>query len=108
LRLVVFSASVQNAHEPRELRGGGSSQPLEPVLLLRERLKRLPEKPVKLSELILTARLPTKSHHPQRRIDPSESVLKMLLTRPRRRTRNPGNAVITTPSLLTAAYVPIG
>jgi hypothetical protein len=103
LRLVVLSASVQSAHESRELRSGSGSQPLKPALLLRKRRKGLPEKPVKLSKLILTARLPTKGHHPQRRVDPSESVLKMLLTRPRRRTRNPWFAVIATPSLLTSA-----
>jgi hypothetical protein len=103
LRVVVFSASVQSAHESRELRGRGGSQPLEPLLLLRQRRKRLPEEPVKLGQLILAARLPAKGHHPQRRVDPTKRVLKMLLTRPRRRTRNPEIAVIATPPLLTGA-----
>jgi hypothetical protein len=99
----VFSASVQSPHESRELRGGSGGQPLEAMLLLRQRRERLPDEPVKLGELILTARLPAKSHHPQRRVDPSKRVLKMLLTSPRQRTRNPRIAVITTPSLLTGA-----
>ncbi len=57
----MLSAGVQSPYESRELRGGGGSQPLEPVLLLRERRKRLPDEPVKLSELILATRLPAKS-----------------------------------------------
>jgi len=72
----------------RELRGGDRGQTLEPLLLLREGHERVLDEPAQLGELLLAARLPTQVHDPQRRVDPTEGVLKMLLTGPRRRTRD--------------------
>jgi hypothetical protein len=97
------SAGVQSPCEPGELCGGGRGQALEPVLLLREGRKRVLDEPAQLGELLLAARLPPQRQHPQRRVDPAERVLKMLLAAPRRRTRNPWLAVVAAPRLLIGA-----
>jgi hypothetical protein len=48
------AAGVQGLHEPGELRGGGSSQTLEPVLLWQRR-ERLLNEPLQLGELLLAS-----------------------------------------------------
>jgi hypothetical protein len=91
---------VQGLHKAGEIRGGGGGQLLESIPLLRPHGESLPNEPVQLGELLLASRLPTQRQHPQRRVDPTERVLKLLLLGPRRRTREGWLAVVAAPGLL--------